>query len=185
MTASEFMSLPLHQASAPIGKLGGFCSFGVLLTFSIAFVAIFASTQVLYMYVHPPDASAVMHQTGSVQWTWIKRAEEHYDAIAMNEYRMIHAHSVHLDLPKPKKSHANAKNEHGKFMTVQYTRTTAPKDSADKNTLMREMIAKRSQSSIAQEPSVAHCDYEERTRRWRWIRRRNNTHMVYSPFATQ
>ena len=83
----------------------------------------------------------------------------------MNEYRTIRAHSAHLDLPKPKKSHTNAKNEHGKFMTVQHTRTTALKDSADENTLMRGMIAKCSQSSIAQEPSVAHHDYEERTRR--------------------
>ena len=83
----------------------------------------------------------------------------------MNEYRMIRAHSAHLDLPKPKKSRANAKNEHGKFMTVQRTRTTAQKDSADENTLMREMIAKCSQSSIAQEPSIAHRDYEERTKR--------------------
>ena len=57
MTASAFMSLPLHQASAPIGKLGGFCSFGVLLMFSIAFVAIFASTRVLCVCVHPRDAS--------------------------------------------------------------------------------------------------------------------------------
>ena len=56
---------------------------------------------------------SVMHWTGSVQWTWIKTAEEHYDAIVMNEYRMIRAHSAHLDLPKPKKSHANVKNEHG------------------------------------------------------------------------
>ena len=78
---------------------------------------------------------------------------------------MIRAHSAHLDLPKPKKSRANAKNEHGKFMTVQRTRTTAPKDSADKNTLMQEMIAKCSQSSVAQELSVAHRNYEERTRR--------------------
>ena len=70
-------------------------------------------------------------------------------------------------------------------MTVQRTRTTAPKDSADKSTLMQEMIAECSQSSIAQEPSVAHHDYEERSRRWRWIRRRNIAHMVYSPFATQ
>ena len=84
----------------------------------------------------------------------------------MNEYRTICAHSAHLDLPKLKKSRANAKNEHGKFMTVQRTRTTAPKDSADESTLMREMIAKCSQSSIAQEPSIAHHDYyEERTRR--------------------
>ena len=37
-------------------------------------------------------------------------------------------------------------------MTVQCTRTTAPKDSADKSTLMREMNAERSQSSITQEP---------------------------------
>ena len=72
-----------------------------------------------------------------------------------------------------------------KFMTIQCTRTTAPKDSADKNTLMREMIAKRSQLSVAQELSIAHHNYEEKTRRWRWIRRRNNAHMVYSPFATQ
>ena len=70
-------------------------------------------------------------------------------------------------------------------MTVQHIRTTAPKDSADKNTLMREMIAKCSQSSITQELSVAHHNYEGRTRRWRWIRRRNNAHMVYSPFSTQ
>ena len=70
-------------------------------------------------------------------------------------------------------------------MTIQHTRTTALKDSADKNTLMQEMIAKCSQSSVAQELSVAHRNYEERTRRWRWIRRRNNAHMVYSPFATQ
>ena len=83
----------------------------------------------------------------------------------MNEYRTIHAHSVHLDLPKPKKSHTNVKNEHGKFMTVQCTRTTALKDSADKSTLMREMIAKHSQSSIAQESSIMHHDYEERSRR--------------------
>ena len=83
----------------------------------------------------------------------------------MNEYRTICAHSAPLDLPKLKKSHANAKNEHGKFMTVQHTRTTAPKDSADKNTLMQEMIAKRSQSSVTQEPSVAHRDYEKRSRR--------------------
>ena len=124
-----------------------------------------------------------MHWTGSVQWTWIKTAEEDYDTIAMNEYRTICAHSVHLDLPKPKKSYANAKNEHGKFMTIQHTRTTALKDSADKNTLMQEMIAKRSQSSIAQELSIAHRDYEERSRRWRW--RGNNAHMVYSPSATQ
>ena len=103
----------------------------------------------------------------------------------MSEYRMICAHSVHLDLPKPKKSRANVKNEHGKFMTVQRTRTTAPKDSADRSTLMWEMIAKHSQSSVAQELSVAHRNYEERSRRWRWIRRRNNAHMVYSPFATQ
>ena len=82
----------------------------------------------------------------------------------MNEHRTIHAHSAHLDLPKPKKSHANAKNEHGKFLTVQRTRTTALKDSADKNTLMRKMIAKCSQSSVAQEPSIAHHDYEERSR---------------------
>ena len=54
----------------------------------------------------------VMHWTGSVQWTWIKTAKEHYDAIAMNEYRMIHAHSAHLDLSKLKKSCTNAKNEH-------------------------------------------------------------------------
>ena len=39
--------------------------------------------------------------------------EDHYDTIAMNEYRTIRAHSAHLDLPKPKKSRANAKNEHG------------------------------------------------------------------------
>ena len=83
----------------------------------------------------------------------------------MNEYRTIRAHSAHLDLPKPKKSRANAKNEHGKFMTVQRTRTTAPKDSADNNTLMREMIAECSQSSIAQELSIVHHNYEERTRR--------------------
>ena len=83
----------------------------------------------------------------------------------MNEYRTIRAHSAHLDLPKPKKSCANAKNEHGKFMTIQCTRTTAPKDSADKNTLVQEMIAKCSQSSVTQEPSIAHHDYEERTRR--------------------
>ena len=50
-------------------------------------------------------------------------------------------------------------------MTVQRTRTTALKDSADKNTLMQEMISKCSQSSVAQESSIAHCDYEERTRR--------------------
>ena len=56
---------------------------------------------------------AVTHRTGSVQWTWIKTAEEHDDTIAMNEYRTIRAHSVQLDLPKPKKSCANAKNEHG------------------------------------------------------------------------
>ena len=43
---------------------------------------------------------------------------------------------MHLDLPQLKKSHANAKNKHGKFMTIQCTRTTALKDSADKNTLM-------------------------------------------------
>ena len=126
-----------------------------------------------------------MHRTGSVQWTWIKTAEDHYDTIAMNECRMIRAHSAHLDLPKPKKSCANAKNEHGKFMTIQCTRTTAPKDSADKSTLLQEMIAKCSQSSVTQEPSIAHHNYEERSRRWRWIRRRNNAHMVYSPFATQ
>ena len=84
-----------------------------------------------------------------------------------------------------RKSCANVKNEHGKFMTIQCTRTTALKDSADKSTLMQEMIAKCSQSSITQEPSVAHHDYEERSRRWRWIRRRNNAHMVYSPFSTQ
>ena len=78
---------------------------------------------------------------------------------------MICAHSAHLDLPKPKKSRANVKNEHGKLMTVRHTRTTAPKDSADENTLMREMIVKCSQSSIAQELSIAHHDYEERTRR--------------------
>ena len=42
-----------------------------------------------------------------------KDSKEHYDTIAMNEYRTIRAHSVHLDLPKPKKSRANAKNEHG------------------------------------------------------------------------
>ena len=70
-------------------------------------------------------------------------------------------------------------------MTVQHTRTTAPKDSADENTLMQEMIAKCSQSSVAQELSVAHRNFEERTRRWRWIRRRNNAYMVYSPFVTQ
>ena len=70
-------------------------------------------------------------------------------------------------------------------MTVQRTRTTAPKESADKNTLMQEMIAKCSQSSVTQELSVAHRNYEERTRKWRWIRRRNNAHMVYSPIATQ
>ena len=70
-------------------------------------------------------------------------------------------------------------------MTVQCTRTTAPKDSADTNTLMQEMIAKCSQSSVAQELSIAHRNYEERTRRWRWIRRRNNANVVYSPFATQ
>ena len=64
-----------------------------------------------------------------------------------------------------RKSQANAKNEHGKFMTIQRTRTTALKDSADKNTLMREMIAKCSQPSVAQELSVVHCNYEERTRR--------------------
>ena len=50
-------------------------------------------------------------------------------------------------------------------MTIQHTRTTAPKDSADKNTLMQEMTAKCSQSSVAQELSVAHRNYEERTRR--------------------
>ena len=132
-----------------------------------------------------PLPRVVTHWTGSVQWTWIKTAEEHYDAIAMNEYRTIRAHSAHLDLPKLKKSRANAKNEHGKFMTVQRTRTTALKDSADKNTFMREMIAKCLQSSVAQELSVVHRNYEERTRRWRWIRRRNNAHMVYSLFATQ
>ena len=65
----------------------------------------------------------------------IKIAEEHYDAIVMNEYRTIRAHSVHLDLPKPKKSRANVKNEHGTFMIIRHTRTTALKDSADKNTL--------------------------------------------------
>ena len=70
-------------------------------------------------------------------------------------------------------------------MTIQHTRTTAPKDSADKNTLMQEMIAKCSQSSVTQELSIAHHNYEERTRRWRWIRRRNNAHMVYSPFVTK
>ena len=53
-------------------------------------------------------------------------------------------------------------------MTVQRTRTTAPKDSADKNTLMREMIAKCPQSSVAQELSIAHRNYEERTSQlWR------------------
>ena len=57
--------------------------------------------------------AGVTHRTGSVQWTWIKTAEDHYDTIVMNEYRTICAHSAHLDLPKPKKSHANAKNEHG------------------------------------------------------------------------
>ena len=55
----------------------------------------------------------VTHWTGSVQWTWIKTAEDHYDTIAMNEYRTIRAHPAHLDLPKLKKSRANAKNEHG------------------------------------------------------------------------
>ena len=55
----------------------------------------------------------VTHRTGSVQRTWINTAEDHYDTIAMNEYRMIRAHSAHLDLPKPKKSRTNAKNEHG------------------------------------------------------------------------
>ena len=50
-------------------------------------------------------------------------------------------------------------------MTVQRTRTTALKDSADKNTLMQEMIAKCSQSFVAQELSVVHRNYEERTRR--------------------
>ena len=50
-------------------------------------------------------------------------------------------------------------------MTVQRTRTTAPKDSADENTLMREMIAKCSQSSVAQELSAVHHNYEEGTRR--------------------
>ena len=70
-------------------------------------------------------------------------------------------------------------------MTIQRTRTTAPKDSADKNTLMQEMIAKCPQSSDAQELSIAHRNYEERTRRWRWIRRKNNADVVYSPFATQ
>ena len=86
---------------------------------------------------------------------------------------------------RQRQSRANAKNEHGKFMTVQCTRTTVPKDSADKSTLMWEMIAKCSQSSIAQELSVVHRNYEERSRRWGWIRRRKNAHMVYSPFATQ
>ena len=52
--------------------------------------------------------TTVMHRTGSVQWTWIKTAEEHYDTIAMNEYRTICAHSAHLDLPKPKKSRTNS-----------------------------------------------------------------------------
>ena len=79
----------------------------------------------------------------------------------MNEHRTIHAHSAHLNLPKLKKSHTNVKDEHEKFMTIQRTRTTAPKDSADKSTLMQEMNAKRSQSSITQEPSIAHHDYEE------------------------
>ena len=50
-------------------------------------------------------------------------------------------------------------------MTVQRTRTTALKDSADKNTLMREMIAKCSQLSVTQELSIAHHNYKERTRR--------------------
>ena len=50
-------------------------------------------------------------------------------------------------------------------MTVQHTRTTAPKDSADKSTLMQEMIAKCLQSSVTQELSIAHRNYEERTRR--------------------
>ena len=54
-----------------------------------------------------------------------------------------------------RKSHANVKNEHGKFMTVQCTRTTSPKDSIDKSTLMWKMNAKCSQSSIAQELSIA------------------------------
>ena len=54
-----------------------------------------------------------------------------------------------------RKSHANVKNEHGKFMTVQCTRTTAPKDGVDKSTLMWKMNAKCSQSSIAQELSIA------------------------------
>ena len=53
-------------------------------------------------------------------------------------------------------------------MTVQHTRTTALKDSADKNTLMQEMIAKCSQSSVAQELSVAHHNYEERTTSGNW-----------------
>ena len=53
------------------------------------------------------------HRTGSVQWTWKKTAKEHDDTIAMNEYRTIRAHPVHLDSPKLKKSHTNAKNEHG------------------------------------------------------------------------
>ena len=57
--------------------------------------------------------AAVTHRTGSVQWTWKKTAEEHDDTIAMNEYRTIRAHPAHLDLPKLKKSRANAKNEHG------------------------------------------------------------------------
>jgi hypothetical protein len=64
-----------------------------------------------------------------------------------------------------RKSYANAKNEHGEFMTVQRTRTTAPKDSADKSTLMRKMKAGHQQSSIAQDSSIVHCDYEERIRR--------------------
>ena len=58
--------------------------------------------------VRHPASDAVTHRTGSVQWTWIKTAKEYYDAIAMNEYRTIHAHSVHLDLPKPKKSCATS-----------------------------------------------------------------------------
>ena len=50
--------LPLHQVFAPIGELGGFSLFGVMLTSSRIFAVVFMSLRVLCAYVRVRDASA-------------------------------------------------------------------------------------------------------------------------------
>ena len=46
-----------HQDPAPIGELGGFCSFGVVLMTSAILAVVVASIQLLCVCLHPLDAS--------------------------------------------------------------------------------------------------------------------------------